>query len=99
MTKKTEKYILRAGYSIVGMLFLYWILLMIFGQKMPFSEVYYHINENYDYYAEKVLYSLPIVIISIVFILSLRPTSKKKFLRLQASLPTSKINAVAMSLV
>lgn len=99
MTNKTEKYIIRSvGIVVIGLIS-YWILWMIFKDKMPFSEIANHIYENYDYYAEKVIYSLPIIVITIIFLFSLRPTSKKRFLRLQSVLATSKINAVAMGLV
>jgi hypothetical protein len=55
--------------------------------------------DNYDFYAEKVVTFLPLVILSIIAVLLILPNSRKKFLRIQASLPTSKINSVAMGLV
>ena len=67
MTNKTEKYIIRSvGIVVIGLIS-YWILWMIFKDKMPFSEIANHIYENYDYYAEKVIYSLPIIVITIIF--------------------------------
>jgi len=55
--------------------------------------------DNYDFYAEKVVTFLPLVILSIIAVILIWPNSRKKFLRIQASLPTSKINSVAMGLV
>jgi len=55
--------------------------------------------DNYDFYAEKVVTFLPLVILSIIAVFLILPNSRKKFLRIQASLPTSKINSVAMGLV
>ncbi|NIF04424.1 hypothetical protein F3J23_03125 [Chryseobacterium sp. Tr-659] len=55
--------------------------------------------DNYDYYAEKVFTYLPLVILSVIAIILLLPNSRKRFLRIQASLPTSKIKSVAMGLV
>ncbi|MET3537098.1 hypothetical protein [Chryseobacterium limigenitum] len=55
--------------------------------------------DNYDFYAGKVLTFLPLVILSIIAVILIWPNSRKKFLRIQASLPTSKINSVAMGLV
>ncbi|WP_454047115.1 hypothetical protein [Chryseobacterium sp. Marseille-Q8038] len=55
--------------------------------------------DNYDYYAEKVITYLPLIILSIIAVVLLLPNSRKRFLRIQASLPTSKIKSVAMGLV
>jgi hypothetical protein len=55
--------------------------------------------DNYDFYAEKVFTFLPLVILSIIAVILILPNSRKKFLRIQASLPTSKIDSVAMGLV
>jgi hypothetical protein len=55
--------------------------------------------DNYDYYAEKVITYLPLIILSIIAVFLLLPNSRKRFLRIQASLPTSKIKSVAMGLV
>jgi hypothetical protein len=55
--------------------------------------------DNYDFYAGKVFTFLPLVILSIIAVILILPNSRKKFLRIQASLPTSKINSVAMGLV
>ncbi len=55
--------------------------------------------DNYDYYAEKVITYLPLVILSVIAVVLLLPNSRKRFLRIQASLPTSKIKSVAMGLV
>ncbi len=55
--------------------------------------------DTYDFYAEKAVTWLPLVIVSVIAVILLLPNSRKKFLRLQASLPTSKISSVAMGLV
>ena len=55
--------------------------------------------ENYDFYASKIFSYLPLVIFVVIAILFLLPNSKKNFLRIQASLPTSKIKSLAKGLV
>lgn len=55
--------------------------------------------ENYDFYASKIFSYLPLVIFVAIAILFLLPNSKKRFFRIQASLPTSKIKSLAKGLV
>ncbi|MFC3158873.1 hypothetical protein SAMN05443633_10754 [Chryseobacterium arachidis] len=76
----------------------YFILWTIFKEKMPFHNFMHHIAENYDEYAGEIFNYLPVFFLIIVAFLFLRPTSKKRFLRLQASLPTSKIQSVSKGL-
>lgn len=100
MSDKSKKS--KVAYSILGFItfcFLYYILWLIFREKMPLHKFIFKINENFDYYAERIFYILPLVIFSIVLLLFMRPNPSKRFLKLQASLPTSKINSVAMGIV
>ena len=55
--------------------------------------------ENYDFYASEFFSYFPLGILVIIAIMLMFPTSKKRFLRLQASLPTSKIKSLAKGLV
>lgn len=79
--------------------FVYFILWTFFKEKMPLHNLIKYVSHNYDSYAEKVITFLPLVVLSIVAIILLLPNSRRKFLKIQASLPTSKINSVAMGLV
>lgn len=55
--------------------------------------------DNYDFYASKIVTYLPLAILVVMGVVLLLPNSKKKFLRLQASLPTSKIKSIAKGVV
>ena len=55
--------------------------------------------DNYDFYASKIFSYLPLGIFVIIAVILILPNSKKRFLRLQASLPTSKIKSLAKGLV
>jgi hypothetical protein len=61
--------------------------------------LYAHINKNYDFYASYFVKFFPLVLFSIIGLKLISPNSNKRFLRIQASLPTSKINSLAMGLV
>lgn len=92
----------KVGYTIISVTlfcFLYFILWLIFKEKMPLHEYLYKVAKNYDYYAEKIIYFLPLGIFTVVALLLMRSTPSKRFLKLQASLPTSKINSLAMGIV
>lgn len=78
---------------------MYFILWIIFKEKMPFHEYASEISGNYDTYAEKAVILIPLLIVVLIFISLMKPTPAKRFLRLQASLPTSKIHSVAKGLV
>lgn len=56
-------------------------------------------SNNYDFYASKVFSYLPLCILGVIVIILFLPNSKRKFLRIQASLPTSKIKSLAKGLV
>lgn len=66
---------------------------------MPLHAYLYEISNNYDAYAEKAIIILPLIFFVFIFLTLMRPTSAKKFLRLQASLPTSKIKSLAKGIV
>jgi len=55
--------------------------------------------DDYDFYASKIFSYLPLGILVIIAAVLILPNSKKRFLRIQASLPTSKIKSSAKGLV
>lgn len=79
--------------------FLYFILWLIFKEKMPFHNDLSDFYTHYDSYAERIFIFLPLFFFIIVALLILKPTSAKRFLKLQSSLPTSKIQSLAKGLV
>ncbi|CAI8751016.1 RING-type E3 ubiquitin transferase [Chryseobacterium sp. IT-36CA2] len=90
------------GYIILGIIascFIYFILWIIFKEKMPLHEYAYEIANNYDSYAEKAIIIIPLVVFILIFITLMKPSAGKRFLRLQSLLPTSKIHSVAKGLV
>ncbi|WP_288436269.1 hypothetical protein [uncultured Chryseobacterium sp.] len=96
--KKGKPYI---AYSILGIIaagFIYFILWIIFKEKMPLHEYASEISNNYDSYAEKAIVFFPLLFFVFIFIALMKPTASKRFLRLQSSLPTSKIHSVAKGL-
>ncbi|MCP1299984.1 E3 ubiquitin ligase family protein [Chryseobacterium sp. S0630] len=96
--KKGKPYI---AYSILGIIaagFIYFILWIIFKDRMPLHEYASEISNNYDSYAEKALVFFPLLFFVFIFIVLMKPTASKRFLRLQSSLPTSKIHSVAKGL-
>ncbi|MCC3216444.1 E3 ubiquitin ligase family protein [Chryseobacterium sp. X308] len=96
--KKGKPYI---GYSILGIIaagFIYFILWIIFKDRMPLHEYASEISNNYDSYAEKAIVFFPLLFFVFIFIVLMKPTASKRFLRLQSSLPTSKIHSVAKGL-
>jgi hypothetical protein len=93
--KKEKPYIV---YSILGIIatgFIYFILWIIFKDKMPLHEYASEISNNYDSYAEKAIIFFPLLFFVFIFIILMKPNAAKRFLRLQSSLPTSKIHSVA----
>lgn len=102
MHMENKKKISPAGYTILGVVlfcFFYYILWLIFKEKMPLHEYLLEINSHYDEYAGWVLYCIPLVIFILIFFNILKPSGAKRFLRLQASLPTSKISSIAKGIV
>jgi hypothetical protein len=101
MKKKDRKvrFIANIILGIFLFCFLYFILWIIFKEKMPMHSVIKKINDNYDFYASMFFSYLPIIVIVGIAVRFLLPNSKKRFLKLQASLPTSKIKSLAMGLV
>lgn len=98
---ENNKKMSKTGYVAIGILvfcFLYFILWRIFKEKMPLNEYLSHIYKNYDYYASRVLIFLPVLILVFIILNAIRSTPAKRFLRLQSSLPTSKIHSVAKGL-
>ncbi|MBL1219993.1 hypothetical protein JET18_04035 [Chryseobacterium sp. L7] len=92
----------KTGYIILGIIvfcFLYFILWIIFKEKMPLHEYLYEISKNYDSYAERIIILVPLALVVAAALLFMRPTPAKRFLRLQNSLPTSKIKSLAKGLV
>lgn len=92
----------KTEYTIIGIVvfcFLYFILWRIFKEKIPLHTYLDNIYKNYDDYATQALMFLPILIIIFIFFSLIRPTASRRFLRLQASLPTSKIHSLAKGLV
>lgn len=90
------------SYMVLGTIlccFLYFVLWLIFKEKMPFHEYADEIATNYDAYAEKAMIVLPLLFFIFIFFILMKPTPAKRFLRLQASLPTSKIQSLAKGLV
>lgn len=90
------------GYAVLGTIlfcFLYFILWIIFKEKIPLHEYISEIVKNYDSYAEKALILLPLAFFVFIFLTFMKPTPAKRFLRLQASLPTSKIQSLAKGIV
>lgn len=99
---ENKKKISPVGYTILGILlfcFLYFILWVIFKEKMPLHEYLSDISIHYDEYASRVLYCIPLGILVLVFFTILKPSGTKRFLRLQASLPTSKIASLAKGII
>ena len=97
-TNKTQKIVL----AILGLFFLFFIYIIlwfIFKDNMPFHTYLQYLSDNFDYFAKKIVFALPLFIISVLSFFLLRPTPTKRFLRLQASLSTSRIKSVAMGLV
>lgn len=78
--------------------FLYFILWLIFKEKMPMHAYISDFYTNYDKYMQRILILIPLFIFVFIFLSLLKPNSAKRFLRLQASLPTSKIYSVAKGL-
>ena len=96
--KKEKPYIV---YSILGIIaagFIYFILWIMFKDRMPLHEYASEIANNYDSYAEKALVFFPLLFFVFIFIILIKPNGAKRFLRLQSSLPTSKIHSVAKGL-
>ncbi len=90
------------SHTVLGIIlfcFLYYILWLIFKERMPLHEYLSYINTHYDEYAGRVWYCIPLVIFTLIFFSMLKPSGSKRFLRLQASLPTSKIQSLAKGLV
>ena len=79
--------------------FIYYLFYLKFREKLPLYWIVFNIESNYDYYAEKVIIIIPLIIFTYIGLKLILPNSKKRFLRLQASLPTSKIKSLAMGLV
>lgn len=99
---ENNRKMLRTGYAVLGTIlfcFLYFVLWLIFKEKMPLHEYLFEISTNYDAYAEKALVFLPLLFFVLIFLIFMKPTAAKRFLRLQSSLPTSKIKSVAKGLV
>lgn len=99
---ENKKKMSTAGYTVLGIVlfcFLYYILWLIFKEKMPLHELLSDINTNYDEYAGHIWYCIPLVIVILIFFSILKPSGTKRFLRLQASLPTSKIASLAKGIV
>ncbi|MFS4431130.1 hypothetical protein [Chryseobacterium sp. S90] len=84
--------------GIIASFFIYFILWIIFKEKMPLHEYAYEIANNYDSYAEKAIILIPLAVFILIFITLMKPNGAKRFLRLQSSLPTSKIHSVAKGL-
>jgi hypothetical protein len=92
----------KTGYAIIGIVVfcvLYFFLWLIFKEKMPLHEYLYDIAQNYDTYAERAIILIPLALLVFVSLLFMRPTPAKRFLKLQTSLPTSKIKSLAKGLV
>ncbi|WP_300689689.1 GIDE domain-containing protein [Chryseobacterium sp.] len=96
--KKGRPYIAYIILGIIATCFIYFILWIIFKDKMPLHEYAFEMANNYDAYAKKAIIIIPLVIVVLIFITLMRPTAAKRFLRLQSSLPTSKIHSVAKGL-
>ncbi|AZB27333.1 hypothetical protein EG339_23460 [Chryseobacterium bernardetii] len=99
---ENKKKMSSAGYTVSGILlfcFLYYILWLIFREKMPLHEYISDINANYDEYAGRIWYCIPMVIFILIFFTIFKPSGTKRFLRLQASLPTSRIASLAKGIV
>lgn len=96
--KKGRPYIIYSILGIIGACFIYFILWVIFKDKMPLHKYAFEIANNYDSYAEKAIIFLPLLFFIFVFIIVMKPNAAKRFLRLQSSLPTSKIHSVAKGL-
>ena len=101
MKKENNKIRFAANFILGAFLFcfLYFILWVIFKEKMPLHRYLDLASNNYDFYASRIFSYLPLLIFVVIAILFLLPNSKKKFLRLQASLPTSKIKSLAKGLI
>lgn len=97
--KKGRPYIIYSILGIIAACFIYFILWVIFKDKMPLHEYAFEIANNYDSYAEKAIIIIPLVVFVLIFITLMKPSAGKRFLRLQSSLPTSKIHSVAKGLV
>lgn len=71
----------------------------VFKEKMPLHHVMLSISRNYDAYAEQLFVLFPLAFFVFIALVLMKPTPAKRFLRLQASLPTSKIKSMAKGLV
>lgn len=92
----------KTGYillGVIGFCFLYFILWLIFKEKMPLHEHLDTISKNYDSYAERIIILIPLALVVAASLIFIWPTPAKRFLRLQNSLPTSKIKSLAKGLV
>jgi len=96
---KKRSYISYIILGIIAACFIYFILWIIFKEKMPLHEYAFEIANNYDNYAEKAIIFIPLLIFILIFFTLMKPNAAKRFLRLQSSLPTSKIHSVAKGLV
>jgi len=96
--KKGRPYIVYIILGIIATCFIYFILWVIFKDKMPLHEYAFEIANNYDAYAAKAVILIPLLIFVLIFFTFMKPTAAKRFLRLQSSLPTSKIHSVAKGL-
>ncbi|WP_080780138.1 hypothetical protein [Chryseobacterium phocaeense] len=99
---ENKRKLTKTEYAIIGIVvfcFLYFILWRILKEKMPLHAYLDHIYKNYDDYAGRALMLVPVLIIIFIFFSIVRPTASRRFLRLQASLPTSKIHSLAKGLV
>lgn len=71
----------------------------VFKEKMPLHHIMLSITRNYDAYAGQFFVLFPLAFFVFIALVLMKPTSAKRFLRLQASLPTSKIKSLAKGLV
>lgn len=101
MKKENNKIRFAANFTLGAFLFcfLYFILWVIFKKKMPLHSYLDLVSKNYDFYASKIFSYLPLGVLVIIAAILILPNSKKRFLRIQASLPTSKIKSLAKGLV
>lgn len=100
---RNERKVSYLGWTIFAVLLfclIYFILwAAVFKEKMPLHHVMLSIARNYDAYAEQLFVFFPLAFFVFIALVLMKPTPAKRFLRLQASLPTSKIKSLAKGLV
>lgn len=85
-------------YLILVVLFIYWYA-AFHVDYLPLHSFFQDFSSNYDNYASKAIGYVPLIIALIIALSFFLRSIKKDFLKLQSTLPTSKIQSLAKGLV